>query len=80
MSFLAFQILMASVLGLLVLMPLALGWRFLTRRGRSGWAVLLLAVPVLNLVAVYSLAFRRAVAPRPLSGSPGSMHGALPNR
>lgn len=63
MTFFEFQILLVAILGLLVLIPVALCWRLLARTGRSGWPAVLLAVPVVNLVVTYALAFRRAETP-----------------
>jgi len=77
LSFPAFQILLAAVLVLAIAVPTALGWRFLSRRGRHGWKALLLVIPGVNLAAVYAMAFGRRVAPGPVPTKP--MSGALPN-
>jgi hypothetical protein len=78
MSFAQFQILMAAGLGLLVLIPVALAWRLLARRGRGGWGALLLPLPGINLASAYLLAFRRRRRDR-LAASPPDARPAVPH-
>ncbi len=47
---------MMAVLAIVVVVPF---WRICTRAGFSGWLGLLAAIPLLNLVLVYFLAFSR---------------------
>lgn len=78
MSFEQFQILMAAVFGLLVLIPVVLAWRLLARRGRGGWGALLLPLPGINLASAYLLASRHRRRDR-IAATPAEARPAVPH-